>query len=140
MIALDSDIEDIIKEVNDNCDDLVLDLLDSIIDIARQAYDLAVSSQAYKDVSGNLRSSIGYGVYFDGTEIVVDGFVPVGNGSGGASKGQAFLRSLAAKYQSGVVLILVAGEDYAVTVESRGQSVITDGALLAESLVNQLFL
>lgn len=89
----------------------------------------------FGDVTGNLRSSIGYVVYRNGTPVKVNFKIkhgPKGSGSEGYATGQSLAAEIAAKYPKGYVLIVVAGMNYAVYVESKNRDVLTSAEKLAE--------
>lgn len=94
------------------------------------------------DVTGNLRSSIGYVVLKDG-QAVVEGASkqysgPKGDGSDGPAAAEALLTQLQAKFPTGIVLIVCAGMNYAAYVENvRHKDVLTTAELLMESLVRK---
>jgi len=93
----------------------------------------ARSSQAYKDQTGNLRSSIGYMIVKDGKIVSQEGFGKVGNGSGGVSSGRDYINQLIKEFKSGIVLIVVAGMNYATYVEATGRDVLSSAELLAKT-------
>lgn len=82
----------------------------------------------FEDQTGNLRGSIGYTVFVNG--------IAVHDGYDGASEGQAAGKSLArkvgAQYTNGICLVVTAGMNYAVHVESRGRDVLTSTELFAQ--------
>lgn len=97
----------------------------------------------YIDSTGNLRSSVGYGVYRDGQQVMVSPFEQVKDGADGTIEGRKLLDKLATKFPSGYVLIVVAGMNYAYYVEARGYDVLSSSELLAERelprMINDLF-
>lgn len=96
----------------------------------------------YKDQTGNLRSSIGYAVVYDGitvSEVRQQLFSGAGgDGSRGADEGKKFLDTVKSKHNKGLALILTAGMNYAVYVEAKGLNVLTSAELIADQLVPQL--
>ena len=92
----------------------------------------------YIDDTGNLRSSIGYVLVMDGEIITMSSFEPIKNGEKGSKEGRSYAEDIAAKYPSGIVLVVVAGMDYAEYVAARGYDVLDSAELLAEQLINQL--
>ena len=96
----------------------------------------------YADWTANLRSSIGYIVVMDGRIVAKSDFAhekgKEGNGEEGRKEGLKYARELAAKYQQGATLIVVAGMNYAAYVQRKGYDVLTSSELLAEQLVRQL--
>lgn len=92
----------------------------------------AVSKGSYTNRTYNLRSSIGFVVVKNGSVVMVGGFESSGSGSDGAAKGAAFATSLASLHPVGYGLILVAGENYASYVESRGFNVLSSAHSLGK--------
>lgn len=80
----------------------------------------------YTDRTGNLRSSTGYVVIANGS-IVKSDFA----GGGGVSVGEAYATEIAQNHKDGYALIVVAGMEYALAVESRGKDVLTTTEYLA---------
>ncbi len=93
----------------------------------------------YKDHTGNLRSSIGYIVCRD-SDIVVDNFEQADTGtdkSTGISTGRQLARTIALSYPSGLILIGVAGMQYAAAVEANGYDVVTGACSQAEAYLRK---
>ena len=88
----------------------------------------ARNTNTYKDHTGNLRSSIGYVVYFNG-EQVQHNFE--GKSGEGAATGAELANSIAADHPKGFVLVCVAGMEYALYVEAKGFDVITNSSIKA---------
>lgn len=88
----------------------------------------------WRDVSGNLRSSVGYAVCKKGRIVKKSDFETVLNGSDGAAKGIKMIEELASEYsQYEYSLFIVAGEEYAVYVEAvDGKVVLASGQLYVE--------
>lgn len=96
----------------------------------------AVANGNYTDQTGNLRSSIGYVICKDGVIVDEGGFWNVG-GSEGPTAGRAKAQSLAVG-ATGLVLIIVAGMQYAQYVADKGFNVLDSAELLAHRLASQL--
>lgn len=103
-----------------------------------QAVATARQTQSYTDRSGNLRSSVGYVVVKDGEIVRKSGFVKVKDGDDGVSEGERFAVSLAGRYPEGIVLIVVAGKNYAVYVARKGYDVLDSAQLEAENILEKL--
>ena len=103
--------------------------------VGEQCLTEARSTNSYKDQTGNLRSSIGYIIAKDGRVIRQSDFAVVRKGSEGKSEGEQFARSLASKFPEGIVLIVVAGMNYASYVSAKGYNVLDSAELLADRLV-----
>ena len=99
---------------------------------------------AYHDVTGNLRSSIGYVIFCRG-QLVSETFNLANGGSG---KGKSNAVSTARSYAVGLaekwagdndyVLIVVAGMNYASSVESRGLNVLVTAEQYAETVLPRM--
>lgn len=94
--------------------------------VGEQCLTEARDNKTYKDITGNLKSSVGYIVLKDGKSI---------SESGG---GKAEIEKQASNHPKGIVLIVVAGMNYAAAVEARNFNVLTSAELLAEQLVPTL--
>jgi hypothetical protein len=92
----------------------------------------ARNNGSYKDRTGNLRSSIGYVILVNGVQIEQD-FKSVSGGKSGPGKASQVIEQLRTKFSSGIVLIVVAGMEYAAAVESRGLDVLTSSSKIAEN-------
>lgn len=88
------------------------------------------ASVGFTDQSGALRSSIGYVIFKDGTAIHSN-YSVVGGGSEGVSAGMALARKVGAKYK-GYALVVTAGMNYAIKLESRGRDVLTSAEIMAK--------
>lgn len=97
--------------------------------------EIAKRSKTYCDKTGNLTSSIGYGVVKDGKIVCIGGF---GSGEGGEA-GKRYLAQQSSEIGAGQVgLILVAGMYYATYVERIGYVVLDGARLRLETIVNEL--
>ena len=74
--------------------------------------------ESWFDRTGNLRSSIGYGVFEHGKKQIESTFAQVLGGTEGSAKGRAYVEQLAQQYADTYALIVVAGMDYAEIVEA----------------------
>lgn len=135
--------------------------------IGEECVKVARDSGRYNDITGNLRSSIGYVVLRDGKPVHEGGFIQTrgygentalvrfttktgkkvsyhakgksGDGSQGVAKGKAFLNKLQAEYPQGISLIVCAGMDYAVYVEYHNdKDVLHSAEQTAERLLDEL--
>jgi hypothetical protein len=96
---------------------------------------LARENGSYDNQTENLRSSIGYVVTLDG-KILIEDFQVVGSGQEGVAKARQLALNVAGK-MGGIVLIGVAGMEYAAAVESKGFEVISNSSLLAEQFLKK---
>lgn len=113
------------------------DVTNRMVRILRYCAEMAINEARlngnYRDVTGNLRSSVGY-------TIIVDGKILEENYSGnseGISKGKSVARELLTQ-QPEIGLVIVAGMKYASQVESRGRNVLTSAEQLAKVMVPNL--
>ena len=111
--------------------------------IGEESVKIAREKGSYNDITGNLRSSIGYVILYDGKPII-NGQPKrykgkKGDGSAGAPAADALLKKLQAKFPWGIVLIACAGMEYAAYVEAiYHKDVLTSAELKAEILANKL--
>lgn len=94
----------------------------------------------FKDQTGNLRSSIGYVLMYDGRIVKTSEFDAVQSGNEGSTVGNKFAERLAQKSakNKGVTLIVVAGMNYASHVVARGYDVLDSSEILAKQLLKRL--
>lgn len=98
----------------------------------------ARTNGSYTDQTGNLRSSVGYAVIDNGKVISKSGFGTIKQGAEGASQGKDFLSEIMSQQGNGLVLIVVAGMNYATYVEAKSYDVISGAELRSDALVPQL--
>lgn len=106
--------------------------------IGEQALNMARMTNSYKDQTGNLRSSVGYIVAVDGEVVQMSSFDVVKEGGNGAKVGKDYALSIVQKFPQGIVLIVVAGMNYASYVSAKGYDVLDSSELLAEKLIPQI--
>lgn len=107
--------------------------------VGERCLNAARSTNSYKDRTGNLRSSLGYVLVRDGAIFTQSDFAAVSNASTqGPKSGQQLAEELVKRAPKGLVLIVVAGMNYAQYVASKGYDVLDSAELLAERLVPQI--
>ena len=106
--------------------------------IGDKCVTVARSTDSYEDQTGNLRSSIGYVIAKDGKIIGNSTFEAVKGGAEGSAEGLEFAKKIVAQFPEGIVLIVVAGMNYAKHVSARGYDVLDSSELLAQKLVPQM--
>ena len=109
-------------------------IIESLCRIGEEAVKLAKMippERGFNDQTGNLRSSIGYVVVKDGKPVNVS-FGAVKGGHTGVNEGQRLALQIGSKQTEGYALIVVAGVNYAVHVESKGRDVLTSAEKFAE--------
>lgn len=83
----------------------------------------------FTDRTGNLRSSIGFGIYVDSKEVL--NYFP-GDKEEGKLEGMSFAKEIGSQ-SKGFILVVVAGMDYATHVESNGHDVLTSAEAYGKS-------
>lgn len=92
----------------------------------------------YIDRTGNLRSSTGYCVLYNGSVVHQSGFEAVKpTAIEGVKEGKKLLNELMNSHSVGIVLIVVAGMDYACYVEAKGLNVLDTSEIKAKKLVKK---
>lgn len=143
VIVSKTDMRKLKSNLQAKMKDIVSLLVKQLSYIGEECVRIARDNGSYNDITGNLRSSIGYVVLVDGKPVVTgaskryDG--KDGNGESGPPAAEALLKSLQAKFPWGVVLIVCAGMKYAAYVEAvHHKDVLTSAELKAESLAKKL--
>ena len=76
-------------------------------------------NKSWYDQSGNLRSSVGYVIAYNGSIIQYSDFNKIKQGSEGVTVGKKLAEELVKRYSSDYVLVIVAGMNYAEYVERK---------------------
>lgn len=105
--------------------------------VGTQCVNQARTNGDYMDRTGNLRSSIGYAIVQNGVILNQSRFEQVKDGKQGKKEGAGLLADLIDRNTKGIVLIVVAGMNYAAYVETS-LNVLTSAELLAQDLVPKL--
>ena len=84
----------------------------------------ARSISTYLDQTGNLRSSIGYVIAKNG-RVLKRNYEQVLDGNEGVTEGLNLADKAAAEHPRGIILIVTAGMNYALYVESMGYDVLS---------------
>lgn len=113
-------------------------ILRNLAALGEACVNVAKSSEAYKDQTGNLRSSVGYIILKDGKIVVPPTFRKTKDGEEGTEKGKAYIRELIKNHSTGFVLIVVAGMNYAAKVEASGRDVISSAELYVQDKMPQI--
>lgn len=127
--------EDIEEGLDDNIEDIEQNTVKVFQFVGEGFINDYRSLRTYRDQTGNLRASGGY-------TIGVDGQVEEENNPGDTPEGKRKASSLGRRLAKGkgVVLVGVAGMEYAADVEARGKDVLTGPAILAEQKLKELML
>lgn len=136
--------------------------INRLIKAGEMACQEAIKGGNYEDITGNLRSSIGYVIAYAGKIITEGGFHKIqghgsnmqkvefttkagkevsfwakgkfGDGSEGSRRGLELAHSKISS--SGYSFVLVAGMEYASYVSSKGYDVLDSGTLMLWNLIN----
>lgn len=124
-----------LNDIMGNLDNILGAVVSAVQDAVEKAcWDTVAEARAtgsYQDQTGNLRASIGYMIKNKGkivSENFKDGYGRTG-GTDGMNKAHALADRVSSIYGDQLVAVLVAGEDYAVYVESMGFEVISGSML-----------
>lgn len=141
-------LDQIKADANAQIEDAIAEAITGLAAIGEHAVSIARDHGSYNDVTGNLRSSIGYVILSDG-EPVIQGESrqysgPKGDGEDGVKVAAELLEQLRSEYPEGLVLIVCAGMEYASYVEDiHGLDVLTSAQLDTEQqaaeMVKELF-
>lgn len=94
---------------------------------------------SWYDHTGNLRSSVGYVIVYNGKIVKYSDFKSVKGGTEGSAEGKNFATEIAERYTSGYALIVVAGMSYAATVEAiEGKDVLASAELFARKKLPEM--
>lgn len=129
---------DLSEAVRAQMESAVRTLIGRFVEIGEKCVTEARVNGNYTDRTGNLRSSIGYVVAYRGSVVASSSFAPVAGATEGPDAGRALAERVASQYPQGLVLVLVAGMDYAVYVQDKGYNVLDSAEILADKLISQL--
>lgn len=143
------------SDVDEFLEDCFREVFAKLVEMGEEAYATAFEKGWYQNITGNLRSSLGYVIARDGKIIKEGGFKQVqgrgenyekvffttkarktvqfwargkaGDGSEGSRQGLEYARSLAMK-SKGLMLVVVAGMDYASYVNDIHHRDVIDSA------------
>lgn len=139
MIRRTTSMDAIDKKIAKEINRAENEILKKLSFIGENAVNDARANGDYMDNTGNLRSSIGYTILKNGETVRTSSFDRVKQEASKAKRESTkLLDELRSKFNTGFVLIVVAGMDYAVTVEARGRNVLSSSKLLAEIMAKRL--
>lgn len=125
--------------VIDQVDNARIGAINALNYVGLECVKEARESGKYTDRTGNLRSSIGYVVLENGIPVKKGTFDKVlATATEAEGKSNELITRLAATYNTGLVLVVVAGMDYAAYVEAKGYNVLNSAKTLAKTIVPQL--
>lgn len=93
----------------------------------------AINNRGYTDQTGNLTSSFGYVLSYNGKVVTNGGFAVKDGATAGAVIGKKLAASKAQDYPQGYALVVVAGMEYAAYVEAKGRNVLTATEVFCEA-------
>lgn len=105
------------------------------LEMLRNARMKTAAQGGFNDQTGNLRSSIGFILMYDG-EVLHDDFQASAKGTDratGVQKAKDTAEEIAAEKPEGWAIILVAAMEYATWVEAKNKDVITGSTLNANT-------
>lgn len=100
------------------------------IEVGERCIIEARDNGAYTDRTGNLRNSVGYVVLLNSVEKSKRNI---------SALNQKLTEELKNKYTKGLVLIVVAGMNYAAYVEAKGFNVLSSVELMAKNILTKLY-
>ena len=105
--------------------------------IGEEFVNKARSINTYLDDTGNLRSSIGYVISKNGI-VIKRNYKQVGDANEGVTEGLNLADEVAAEHPRGIIVIVTAGMNYALPLETMGLDVLT-GSIPSERQVLESF-
>lgn len=132
--ALDAFLQRAARKIQEN----VLKALSKLGDESVVRIRNRSSKESWIDHTGNLRSSIGFAVYEQGSKYMESAFSQVLSGTDGSVKGKKMINDLAKEYSRVYALVVVAGMEYAGEVEAlESKDVLASTKIWATSIVEQ---
>lgn len=132
--ALDAFLQRAARKIQEN----VLKALSKLGDESVVRIRNRSANESWIDHTGNLRSSIGFAVYEQGSKYMESAFSQVLSGTDGSVKGKKMINDLAKEYSRVYALVVVAGMEYAGEVETlESKDVLASTKIWATSIVEQ---
>ena len=135
------DIDEIFKRVQEKVNAITAGVEEAMMKTCLEIVSNAKQLNTYEDQTNNLRSSIGYIIYSKGEKIAEHfaqgGAGSKGSGTTGINSGKKAAESAAKDFPEDLVGVIVAGEDYALYVESKGYDVLTGPCLEAYPILEK---
>lgn len=132
--ALDAFLQRAARKIQEN----VLKALSKLGDESVVRIRNRSAKKSWIDHTGNLRSSIGFAVYEQGSKYMESAFSQVLSGTDGSTKGKKMINDLAKEYSRVYALVVVAGMEYAGEVEAlESKDVLASTKIWATSIVEQ---
>lgn len=132
--ALDAFLQRAARKIQEN----VLKALSKLGDESVVRIRNRSTKESWIDHTGNLRSSIGFAVYEQGSKYMESAFSQVLSGTDGSVKGKKMINDLAKEYSRVYALVVVAGMEYAGEVEAlESKDVLASTKIWTTSIVEQ---
>lgn len=135
------DIDEIFRNVQQKVNAIMIGVEEAMMKTCLEIVTHAKQLNTYEDQTNNLRSSIGYIIYNKGEKVAEyfnqDGGGGGGTGTDGIGKGKEAAESAAKDFPEDLVGVIVAGEDYALYVESKGYDVLSGPCLEAYPILEK---
>mgnify|MGYP003370217572 FL=1 len=132
--ALDAFLQRAARKIQENVLKALSKLGDESVVRIRNRY----AKESWIDHTGNLRSSIGFAVYEQGSKYMESAFSQVLSGTDGSTKGKKMINDLAKEYSRVYALVVVAGMEYAGEVEAlESKDVLASTKIWATSIVER---
>jgi len=122
-------MEDIERKIDGFKKEKLTKIFEVLSFVGIQAVNYAKNNHTYNDQTGNLTSSIGYAIINNGE---------IKRSMVTHDKGAQLIDELAAQYPKGMILVVVAGMEYAAAVESKGYDVISGASFVAQDLMTYM--
>ena len=135
------DIDEIFRNVQQQVNAIMIGVEEAMMKTCLEIVTHAKQLNTYEDQTNNLRSSIGYIIYNKGEKVAEyfnqDGAGVGGTGTDGIGKGKKAAESAGKDFPEDLVGVIVAGEDYALYVESKGYDVLSGPCLEAYPILEK---
>jgi len=138
-IKADFDFNDLDKVIEHESQKWFDELVDDYRKAGKLFVERAVAKAAFNNITWNLRSSIGYLIIWNG-EVLESYFKDLKDGTEGQEVGRDYALFVAKLIDEGegLAMALVAGEEYAWFVESKGKDVISGSMPFFETELKSL--
>lgn len=142
-IKADFDFRTVHAEIQSEMDAWFDELLETFREQGREftkrARAKTKAEGGFGNITWNLRSSIGYCLVYQ-NKVIETYFPPIKGGTVGEDRGEELAERLAlyGDYGDGIVLVMVAGMEYAAFVKAKGIDVIQSSSAHFESQVKLL--
>ena len=133
----DFSLPQVYDRIDDFANDKIAQAISALAYVGESIVNRARDSGNYTDHTGNLRSSIGFVIIYNGD--IVDKLIQEATGSTqGKETALQLSEDFSKKFNKGLVLVVFAGMEYAAAVESRDYDVLTGSQPMAGELLREL--